>query len=91
MDVISAEKEQQLLQTLAQELAPTDKARWDTLIEKRDASPFEDVLTAGEHEELSKLMDIVEAFQVERMEALIELAELRNVAVTTLMFELEIL
>lgn len=91
MELISAEKEQQLLQIITQQLPPADQARWDTLLEKRDASPFEDVLTSAEHAELANLMDQVEAFQVQRMEALIDLAEQRDVAVTTLMFELGVL
>ena len=86
-----AQREQQLLNTIHQGLDAPTQARLDTLMEKRDASPFEDVLTAEEHAELDQLLDQVEAYQLGRMEALVELAEMRDVAVTTLMFELEML
>ena len=86
-----AQHEQQLLDTIHQKLDAPTQARLDTLMEKRDASPFEDVLTTDEHAELDQLLDQVEAYQLGRMEALVELAEMRDVAVTTLMFELEML
>ena len=86
-----AQHEQQLLDTIHQALDAPTQARLDALMEKRDASPFEDVLTTAEHAELDQLLDQVEAYQLGRMEALVELAEMRDVAVTTLMFELEML
>ena len=86
-----AQREQQLLDIIHQGLDEPTQTRLDTLMEKRDASPFEEVLTPAEHAELDELLDRVELYQLGRMEALIELAEMRDVAVTTLMFELEIL
>ncbi|MGB1249865.1 MAG: hypothetical protein ACPG8W_04480 [Candidatus Promineifilaceae bacterium] len=86
-----AARETELLQTIQTGLTQGAQAHLDKLMEKRDASPFEDVLSQQEHAELADLLDQVEALQLRRMDALIDLAELRDVGVTTLMFELEIL
>ncbi len=60
--------------------------RYKALNAKRRAN----TLQAGEHEELLRLVQQVEQIQVERVECLVELAQLRDVGLTALMQSLGI-
>jgi hypothetical protein len=79
-------KEAELLQQINQGLPPDVQRRYDELAAKRRA----ETLTPEEHQELLALVDRIEQADAERVRALIELAQLRNVSVTTLMAELGI-
>lgn len=79
-------KEAELLQQINQGLLPDVQQRYDVLTAKRRA----ETLTPEEHQELLALVDHIEQADAERVRALIELAQLRNVSVTTLMAELGI-
>ena len=66
---------------------PEDVQRcYETLIAKRDA----ETLGEAEHAELLRLTQQVEAFDVARVEALLKLAALRSVTLSSLMRQLEI-
>ena len=78
--------EAQLLETVNRTLPATDQLRYDVLIAKRDA----ELLTEIEVEELLALTDSAEQMQVDRLQALIELAALRRVSVHELMTSLGI-
>lgn len=75
-----------LLQKINQGLPPDVQQRYDELTAKRRA----ETLTPEEHQELLALIDHIERADAERVQALTELAQLRNVSVTTLMAELGI-
>jgi len=79
-------KEAELLQRINQGLPPDVQQRSDELTAKRRA----ETLIPEEHQELLALVDRIEQADAERVRALIELAQLRNVSVTTLMAELGI-
>jgi len=79
-------REAELLQQINQGLLPDVQQRYDELTAKRRA----ETLTPEEHQELLALVDRIEQADAERVRALIELAQLRNVSVTTLMAELGI-
>ena len=74
-------EETQLLQKINQGLPPAVQQRYDELTAKRRA----ETLTPEELEELMALIDRIEQADAERVLALTELAQLRNVTVTTLM------
>jgi hypothetical protein len=80
------EKEAELLQQINQGLPLDVQQHYDELTAKRRA----EALTPEEHQELLALVDRIEQADAERVRALIELAQLRNVSVTTLMAELGI-
>jgi len=79
-------KEAELLQQINQGLSPDVQRRYDELTARRRA----ETLPPEEHQELLALVDRIEQADAERVRALIELAQLRNVSVTTLMAELGI-
>ncbi len=79
-------EEAQLLQKINQGLPPDVQQRYDELTAKRRA----ETLTPEEHQELLALIDRIEQADAERVQALTELAQLRNVTVTTLMAQLGI-
>jgi hypothetical protein len=79
-------EEAELLQKINQGLPPDVQQRYDELTAKRQA----ETLTPDEHQELLALIDRIEQADAERVQALAELAQLRNVPVTTLMAELNI-
>lgn len=62
------------------------RERYDTLIARRRAS----TLTPGEHDELLRLTDQVEALEAERAESLAHLARLRGVPLAALLDSLGI-
>ena len=79
-------KEAELLQQINQGLPPDVQRRYDELTAKRRA----ETLTPEGHQELLALVDRIEQADAERVRALTELAQLRNVSVKTLMAELGI-
>ncbi len=79
-------EEAKLLEKINQGL-PTDvQQRYDELTAKRKA----DTLTAEQHQELLALIDRIERADAERVQAMIKLAQLRNVSVMTLKTQLDI-
>lgn len=80
------ENETKLLQRINRGLPPQTQQRYNDLTAKRRA----ETLSSAEHEELLALVDRVERADVERMQALTKLAQLRDIPVTTLMAELGI-
>lgn len=79
-------EETRLLEKINQGLPPDVQRRYDELIAKRRA----ETLTSEEHQELLALIDHIEQADAERVQTLTELAQLRNVTVTTLMTQLGI-
>jgi len=75
-----------LLQKINQGLPPDVQQRYDELMAKLS----EETITPNEHQELLAQIDKIEEADAERVQALAELAELRNVSITTLMDELGI-
>lgn len=73
-----------LLLKINQGFAPAPQQRYDELLEKRDAR----TLTPTEYQELLDLTDQVEAFNVERVQALADLARLRQVSLPEIMQQL---
>jgi hypothetical protein len=76
--------ETDLLEQINQGLPQTVRLRYDELATKLQ----EETLTPSEHEELLRLTDQIEQADVERLCALIALAELRQVSLDTLMDQL---
>ena len=64
-------------------LLPDLQSRWDELIGKRD----ETCLTPSEYDELLKLTEQVEDFNVQRMAAVSKLAQLRGLDLRSMMCE----
>ena len=78
--------EAKLLFRVYRSLSPEIQRRWNELIEKRD----EESLTPSEYEELLKLTEDVEGLNVQRLEALAQLAIDRGVDLRTVMRQLNI-
>ncbi len=78
--------ESELLQKINRGIPEPGWQRYKTLSELRDAEK----LTTEEHKELIRLSDEIEMFNVERIEYLIELAQLRNQSLPDLMDDLGI-
>ena len=72
--IVSA-KEAQLLEVIENHLPEDEQARLDTL---RDRCEWSE-LSEAEHQELIGYEDLLEQQRVERLEALIELAKIRNI------------
>ena len=81
-----APRETELLATINRGLPLDLAARSESLIQKRRAG----TLSADEHAELLRLSDQIEHLEVERVEALGELARLRGTSLSSLMAELGI-
>lgn len=79
-------EESALFQKINSGLSPEARQRYRDLIEKRRA----DRLTQAEYDELVELTNQSEKKQAERLEALIELAEVRNTTLPELMDKLGI-
>ena len=79
-------REAELLQQINRGLPVTVRHRYAILNEKLLA----ETLTAEEHQEFSALVDQIEQSDAERLKYLIELAQLRNVPLGTLMEQLGI-
>ncbi len=78
--------ETELLLKINQKIDPKIKERYDELITKRQ----EEILSSQEYDELLKLTNEVEKFNVKRVENLTRLAQLRNVTLDELMKNLGI-
>lgn len=76
-----------LLHQVNQGLPEVIQVRFQELKEQRDAA----TLTPSEHDELLAIIDQIEARDVERLQALTELAQLRNMSVRQLMQQLSLL
>jgi hypothetical protein len=81
-----AHDESVLMLKINEGLPEETRARYYALIDKRDA----ETLTPGEYEELLRLTDEAEEWNVRRVEALVELAQLRQMPVNDLMDSLGI-
>jgi hypothetical protein len=80
------QSETELLARIRQELPHEFKRRYSDLAKKRDAGS----LTPEEYQELIRLTDQLEHWQVERVEALADLAELRKAPLKELLQELNL-
>jgi hypothetical protein len=76
--------EAQLLQRINQSLSAIDWQRYQQLLTQRDAVALSD----SEHTELIALSDQIEEMNVNRIQALTELAKIRHTTVRTLITEL---
>ncbi len=76
-------QEQQLLTVIQRQLSPTDQARLNYLRERQSAA----ILTEAEYQELLAFVDRVEQQDAERAAALVQLAELRQVELKSLVNE----
>jgi len=81
-----ARAESELLLKINQGLPADIQARYDELASKRDA----EALTSKEHAELLRLSNNIEMLEAKRVEALAELARLRQTSLTALMENLGI-
>jgi len=79
-------EEARLLEKINQGLPPDLQQRYDELTASRQA----ETMTMAEHQELLALIDRIERADVERVQALTELAQRRGVSVARLMAELGI-
>ena len=79
-----SQRETELLREIYREKRPGFQERFDLLNEKRRAF----TLSPEEHQELLQLVDESEAFTVRRLEALGELAQLRQMTLPALMKQL---
>lgn len=77
-------REIELLEQINQGLPDETQQRYDTLQIKLQ----DEVITPEEHQELLSLIETVEAATVERLEALVELSNLRDVALDVVMEQL---
>ena len=84
--IVVQSDEAKLLFQVHRSLSPEIQNRWNTLIEKRD----EEKLTPSEYEELLQLTEDVEGLDVQRLEALAQLAIDRGVDLRTVMRQLNI-
>jgi hypothetical protein len=80
----SPRREIELLEQINQGLPEETQQRYDTLQIKLQ----DEVITPEEHQELLSLIETVEAATVERLEALVELSNLRDVALDVVMEQL---
>jgi hypothetical protein len=78
--------EAKLLLKINQGVSPNIEQSYQNLIDKRN----QEILTESEYQELLKLTDILENHQAQRLEYLVELAQLRQVSLSDLMTQLEI-
>jgi hypothetical protein len=81
-----SQEETDLLLRINRSRPPEFQRRYSELIRRRR----EETLTSDEYEELLRLTEQAEAFDVHRMECLVELAKLRRTSLTALMQELGI-
>ena len=82
----STPEESALLQIIGRRLSPDDQKRLDYLVEQDEIGE----ITDAEHSELLAYAEQIESQNVERLEALIELAKLRNVDFKTLINEFKL-
>lgn len=79
-------REAELLQQINDGLPATVRERYKVLHEKL----LDETITPEEHQEFGALVDQIEQVDAERLQHLIELAQLRNVSLDTLMEQLGI-
>jgi len=79
-------RESELLAKINQHLTAELQGRFEELVAKRQ----DEILTPEEHEELLRLTEQAEHIDVERIEALAQLAKLRGISVDKLMDQLGI-
>ncbi|TAK47411.1 MAG: STAS/SEC14 domain-containing protein [Saprospiraceae bacterium] len=79
-----ARRELELLAKIYEPLAPKTQQRYDLLYARMQ----QETITDEEHKELLKLIEISEQYNVEWLEALIELAQLKGISVEELMKQL---
>ena len=79
-------RETELLQKINQGLPSALQQRYDGLTTKLQA----ETITSAEHQELLQLIDQIELADAERMQHLVELAQLRNLSLNGLMNQLGI-
>jgi hypothetical protein len=78
------ELEANLLQAINQGLPESTQHRYNEL----QAKLQNDAIAPAEHQELLRLIDVVEQADAERLQALVELAQLRGVTLPALMAQL---
>ena len=78
--------EAELVLKINEDLPQNIKEQYQTLIEKRN----QETLTVSEYQQLLELTEQVEAHQVQRLEYLVQLAQLRQIPLTTLIAQMEI-
>jgi hypothetical protein len=78
--------ESELFQTINHSLANIDWQHYETLLTKRDAQ----TLSANEQTELIAMSDQIELANGDRIQALAELAKIRNTNIQALMIELDL-
>lgn len=84
---VLSQQESTLLQTINQSaISPDEQEVFDALLVKRQA----ETLTTSEHQELIALTDRLEELNVQRLDALVKLAHLRQVSLMVLMEQLGI-
>lgn len=76
--------ESALIQRINRSFSQVDWARYETLLAKRE----DETLTADEQTELIHFSDQLEALNVDRMQALSELSQIRQTSIQALMDEL---
>lgn len=72
--------EMELLQAVYRGVPSDIQQRYDELREKL----HDEMLSSNEHQELMKMIDVIEQYDVERLENLIQLAKIRNVSLEEL-------
>lgn len=83
----ASQQETELLRLINRSLAETEQQRFDALVAKR----WDGTLSETEHEELLQLVEKTEQLDVERINYLTQLAQLRGVGLRPLMAQLGIL
>lgn len=81
-----SQREAELLQQINDGLPATARQRYNVLNEKL----LDETITSQEHQEFGDLVDQIEQADAERLQQLVELAQLRNVSLDTLMEQLGI-
>jgi HPt (histidine-containing phosphotransfer) domain-containing protein len=76
----------ELLQKINQTLPDESQRQYDDLSAKMRSG----VITPNEHQDLLKLIDIVEQTDADRLQHLIQLSQLRNISLAELMQQLDI-
>lgn len=80
------ERELQLITKIYAPLKPTTQNRYDVLVEKMQT----ETISKEEHAELLKLTEIAEQHNVEWLQALVELSQIRQLSVDEVMTQLGI-
>lgn len=83
---VLSQKETEILKKVNRPVPGEINSRYNNLKEKRDQHR----LSAEEHQEIIELTTYLEQHNVERLQALIELAKIRNISLTDLIESLEL-